>query len=110
MGCTNTKMTKDYPKKPSTQHTGYNSQQISESPSVVPPPEPVELNYTVFIGKYDYDSRTDNDLSFKKGIKIKYYPVNISVLWPEISVMESVIYFKLLSRVLIMKFHALTGN
>ena len=80
MGCTNTKMTKDHPKKPSTQYTGYNSQKISESPSVVPPPEPVELNYTVFIGKYDYDSQTDNDLSFKKGIKIKYYPVSIFCL------------------------------
>ena len=27
-------------------------------------PEP---NYPLFVGKYDYDSRTDDDLSFKKG-------------------------------------------
>ena len=26
-----------------------------------------ELNYPVFVGKYDYDSRTDDDLSFRKG-------------------------------------------
>jgi len=31
-----------------------------------PPPEPPEP-YPVFVGKYDYDSRTDDDLAFKKG-------------------------------------------
>lgn len=31
-----------------------------------PPPPPKEPNYPVFVGKYDYDSRTDDDLSFKK--------------------------------------------
>ena len=30
----------------------------------IPPPEP---NVPVFIAKYDYDSRTDDDLSFRKG-------------------------------------------
>ena len=41
--------------------------------AVVPPPhlqtkvEP-EPNYPLYVGKYDYDSRTDDDLSFKKGI------------------------------------------
>lgn len=40
--------------------------------AVVPPPGPIgkvepEPNYPVFVGKYDYDSRTDDDLSFKKG-------------------------------------------
>ena len=29
----------------------------------VPPPS----QYPIFVGKYDYDSRTDDDLSFKKG-------------------------------------------
>ena len=39
----------------------------------MPPPhlqtkvEP-EPNYPLYVGKYDYDSRTDDDLSFKKGI------------------------------------------
>ena len=35
----------------------------------LPPPKPVEpaVNYPVYVGKYDYDSRTDDDLSFKKG-------------------------------------------
>lgn len=32
-----------------------------------PPPPPKEPSYPVFVGKYDYDSRTDDDLSFKKG-------------------------------------------
>ena len=27
----------------------------------------MELKYPVFVGKYDYDSRADDDLSFKKG-------------------------------------------
>ena len=70
MGCNNTKMTEDQSKKPSAQDTGYDSQQISELSSVDPPPEPVELNYPVFVGKYNYDSRTDDDLPFKKGIKL----------------------------------------
>lgn len=29
----------------------------------LPPPS----QYPIFVGKYDYDSRTDDDLSFKKG-------------------------------------------
>ena len=64
-------MTEDKTKKPLVQHTGYayNSQQILKPPAVVPFPKPVELNYPVFVGQYDYDSRTDHDLSFKKGIK-----------------------------------------
>ena len=35
-----------------------------------PPPKPEQpppTNYPVYVGKYDYDSRTDDDLSFKKG-------------------------------------------
>ena len=41
--------------------------------TAAPPPElskPVEPepNYPVYVGKYDYDSRTDDDLSFKKGM------------------------------------------
>ena len=94
MGCSNTKMAEDQLKKPSAQHTGYDSQQISELSAVVPPPEPVELNYPVFVGKYDYDSRTDDDLPFKKGIKLNTIHRVFFVLEPEVSVMESVIYFK----------------
>ena len=36
----------------------------------LPPPKPepvVQQNYPIYVGKYDYDSRTDDDLSFKKG-------------------------------------------
>lgn len=35
-----------------------------------PPPhaqKPEATNYPVYVGKYDYDSRTDDDLSFRKG-------------------------------------------
>ena len=36
-----------------------------------PPPQdkapPPPAKYPVYVGKYDYDSRTDDDLSFKKG-------------------------------------------
>ena len=35
-------------------------------PQVMPKPPP-ENKYPVFVGKYDYDSRTDDDLSFRKG-------------------------------------------
>lgn len=33
----------------------------------LPPPPPRQPNYPIYVGKYDYDSRTDDDLSFKKG-------------------------------------------
>uniref|UniRef100_A0A1X7URZ2 Tyrosine-protein kinase n=1 Tax=Amphimedon queenslandica TaxID=400682 RepID=A0A1X7URZ2_AMPQE len=37
----------------------------------IPQPQPTRIeqepNYPVYVGKYDYDSRTDDDLSFKKG-------------------------------------------
>lgn len=36
-------------------------------PPVMPKPPPPESKYPVFVGKYDYDSRTDDDLSFRKG-------------------------------------------
>ena len=68
MGSINIKTTEDKTKEPLAQHTGCDSQQISELSAVVPPPEPVELNYPVFVGKYDYDSRTNDDLPFKKGL------------------------------------------
>jgi len=37
------------------------------APYKPPPPPPKEPSYPVYVGKYDYDSRTDDDLSFKKG-------------------------------------------
>ena len=34
----------------------------------MPPPKPgPTVNYPIYVGKYDYDTRTDDDLSFKKG-------------------------------------------
>lgn len=36
-------------------------------PQTLPKPPPPEVNYPVYVGKYDYDSRTDDDLSFRKG-------------------------------------------
>ena len=42
---------------------------VASPPPVMPKPQPPppEVNYPVFVGKYDYDSRTDDDLSFRKG-------------------------------------------
>ena len=38
-----------------------------QPPAPMPKPPVPEPNYPVYVGKYDYDSRTDDDLSFKKG-------------------------------------------
>ena len=40
-----------------------------QGPPPPPPkkPEQPPVNYPIYVGKYDYDSRTDDDLSFKKG-------------------------------------------
>lgn len=52
---------------------GYVSQSQSNPRAAGPPPPPPKpelpppTNYPVYVGKYDYDSRTDDDLSFKKG-------------------------------------------
>ncbi len=46
---------------------GYDQSGGSASQKGVPLPPPREPNYPVYVGKYDYDSRTDDDLSFKKG-------------------------------------------
>ena len=37
------------------------------NPPGPPPPPEKEPNFPLFVGKYDYSSRTDDDLSFKKG-------------------------------------------
>ena len=38
-----------------------------QPPEPVPPIPKQEPNYPVYVGKYDYDSRTDDDLTFRKG-------------------------------------------
>ncbi len=49
-------------------HPGYNPTGASSFDKAQPAPVPREpVNYPVYVGKYDYDSRTDDDLSFKKG-------------------------------------------
>ena len=40
---------------------------IVSPPGPPPPQKPEATNYPVYVGKYDYDSRTDDDLSFRKG-------------------------------------------
>ena len=43
-------------------------QEMPGDPGVVPTGIRKETSqYPIFVGKYDYDSRTDDDLSFKKG-------------------------------------------
>lgn len=39
---------------------------VSQVPASRPPPPP-EPNLPTFVAKFDYDSRTDDDLTFKKG-------------------------------------------
>ena len=39
---------------------------VSQVPSSRPPPPP-EPNLPTFVAKFDYDSRTDDDLAFRKG-------------------------------------------
>lgn len=91
MGCNNTK-TKDgadavppssagqqthqgnypHPAQGSTPNKYTPNPQLGGHPAP-PPAEPApklpeqEPNYPVYVGKYDYDSRTDDDLSFRKG-------------------------------------------
>ena len=43
-----------------------NARPLPNPPGPPPPPEK-EPNFPLFVGKYDYSSRTDDDLSFKKG-------------------------------------------
>ncbi len=46
------------------------STQMHPGPPPPPKPKPEQpppVNYPIYVGKYDYDSRTDDDLSFKKG-------------------------------------------
>ena len=41
--------------------------ELPKEPPQPPKPPPEESTYPLFVGKYDYLSRTDGDLSFKKG-------------------------------------------
>ena len=43
------------------------AQKAPAPPPVAPKPNVEKPGLTVYVGKYDYDSRTDDDLSFKKG-------------------------------------------
>ena len=36
-------------------------------PPALPSKSEPTVNYPIYVGKFDYDSRTDDDLSFKKG-------------------------------------------
>ena len=43
------------------------SRQLPPVPGGPPEPPSKEPSFPLFVGKYDYNSRTDDDLSFKKG-------------------------------------------
>lgn len=43
------------------------SHQTSPLPPPMPPAQPPEETYPVYICKYDYDARTDEELCFRKG-------------------------------------------
>lgn len=75
MGCVNSKEV-DKNEMNDISQQGGNAEGTAPPPDMKPPPPPVApkpsdatniTNHTVFVGKYDYDSRTDDDLSFKKG-------------------------------------------
>lgn len=40
---------------------------VNPSPIPQPEPEPINANTKIFVALYDYDARTDEDLSFRKG-------------------------------------------
>lgn len=82
MGCANSKTKEgpDGPAPPSSTAQAQTSQVTNKytpnpQPSFPAPPLPdpntklpePEPNYPVYVGKYDYDSRTDDDLTFRKG-------------------------------------------
>ena len=47
--------------------TPYNSAGYQQPDHVAQIPNKPDPNYPVYVGKYDYDSRTDDDLTFRKG-------------------------------------------
>lgn len=44
-----------------------NSEPTPQQPLPVPETEPQNTNTKIFVALYDYDARTDEDLSFRKG-------------------------------------------
>ncbi len=59
------------PKRPGNSYTGPPDPERQDAQPGMPPPvpnKPVDKpGLTIYVGKYDYESRTDDDLSFKKG-------------------------------------------
>ena len=55
------------PTSPSADFQGSGVRPLPSVPGGPPEPPPKESNYPLFVGKYDYASRTDDDLSFNKG-------------------------------------------
>ncbi len=54
-------------KDASSERRTNNEIQLAQPPVPIHKPPVPDPNYPVYVGKYDYDSRTDDDLSFKKG-------------------------------------------
>lgn len=77
MGCVNSK-TKDENQKDTKAQPDAGNDTVGGGggppPAMKPPAPPVAPKpnndlpgHTIYVGKYDYDSRTDDDLSFRKG-------------------------------------------
>jgi hypothetical protein len=69
-GKTSAKNPQSNERKDGGQGSGPSSHQMHPGPPPPPKPKPEQappVNYPIYVGKYDYDSRTDDDLSFKKG-------------------------------------------
>lgn len=69
--CGGTPKTKDEPSPPRTEQLAPAPHGRQDPHPGMPPPvpnKPVDKpGLTIYVGKYDYESRTDDDLSFKKG-------------------------------------------
>lgn len=65
--CTGKNSAKTDEPKPKPSYPDNSPISPSGPPPPPPKPEPPTPKYPIYVGKYDYDSRTDDDLSFKKG-------------------------------------------
>ena len=66
------KISEDAPKSSKLTDAGLKDTSVLPELSPEAPPQPPQLpleesNYPLFVGKYDYSSKTDGDLNFKKG-------------------------------------------
>ena len=71
--------------KPQKKKPGLDTDDENTAPEIPPPPElpaePVQSDIKVYIALYDYDARTDEDLSFNKGDYLEVKAENCQFDW-----------------------------